>query len=133
MSAPPVPPKPPATEGRGSVLRYARAFRRDLLSALPARLYRAWMAEFRSPLIHSVVCNDPALVRLVLQERPEDFPKSARLREGLALTPALSERIDDAAVERLAREGLLVTAPDRLKVTPAGMLLLDGILAAIVR
>lgn len=41
MSAPPVPPKPPATEGRGSVLRYARAFRRDLLSALPARLYRA--------------------------------------------------------------------------------------------
>ena len=84
MSAPPVPPKPPATEGRGSVLRYARAFRRDLLSALPARLYRAWMAEFRSPLIHSVVCNDPALVRLVLQERPGDFPKSARLREGLA-------------------------------------------------
>lgn len=84
MSAPPVPPKPPSTEGRGSVLRYARAFRRDLLSALPARLYRAWMAEFRSPLIHSVVCNDPALVRLVLQERPEDFPKSARLREGLA-------------------------------------------------
>ncbi len=84
MSAPPVPPKPPSTEGRGSVLRYARAFRRDLLSALPARLYRAWMAEFRSPLIHSVVCNDPALVRLVLQERPGDFPKSARLREGLA-------------------------------------------------
>lgn len=84
MSAPPVPPKPPSTEGRGSVLRYARAFRRDLLSALPARLYRAWMAEFRSPLIHSVVCNDPALVRLVLQERPADFPKSARLREGLA-------------------------------------------------
>lgn len=84
MSAPPVPPKPPSTEGRGSVLRYARAFRRDLLSALPARLYRAWMAEFRSPLIHSVVCNDPALVRLVLQERPRDFPKSARLREGLA-------------------------------------------------
>ncbi|QJD17921.1 cytochrome P450 [Paracoccus sanguinis] len=84
MSAPPVPPKPPSTEGRGSVLRYARAFQRDLLSALPARLYRAWMAEFRSPLIHSVVCNDPALVRLVLQERPEDFPKSARLREGLA-------------------------------------------------
>ncbi|WP_427050080.1 hypothetical protein, partial [Peribacillus simplex] len=27
---------------------------------------------------------DPALVRLVLQERPGDFPKSARLNEGLA-------------------------------------------------
>lgn len=79
-----IPPKPPTTEGPGSVLRLARGFRRDLLSALPARLYHAWMAEFRSPLIHSFVCNDPALVRLILQERPEDFPKSNRLREGLA-------------------------------------------------
>ncbi|MBU3030035.1 cytochrome P450 [Paracoccus marinaquae] len=79
-----IPPKPDSAEGRGSVLRLARAFRRDLLSALPARLYRAWMAEFRSPLIHSFVCNDPALVRLILQERPGDFPKSNRLREGLA-------------------------------------------------
>lgn len=79
-----IPPKPVSTEGRGSVLRLARGFRRDLLSALPARLYHAWMAEFRTPLIHSFVCNDPALVRLILQTRPEDFPKSNRLREGLA-------------------------------------------------
>ena len=79
-----IPPKPAATEGRGSVLRLARGFRRDLLSSLPARLYRAWMAEFRSPLIHSFVCNDPALVRLILRDRPGDFPKSNRLREGLA-------------------------------------------------
>lgn len=79
-----IPPKPSATTGRGSVLRMARAFRRDLLSALPERLYRGWMAEFRSPLIHSFVCNDPHLVRLILQERPADFPKSNRLREGLA-------------------------------------------------
>jgi cytochrome P450 len=79
-----IPPKPGSSEGRGSVWRLARAFRRDLLSALPARLYRAWMAEFRSPLIHSFVCNDPALIRLILQDRPADFPKSDRLREGLA-------------------------------------------------
>lgn len=79
-----IPPKPASSDGRGTVLRLARAFRHDLLSALPARLYRAWMAEFRSPLIHSFVCNDPALVRLILQERPGDFPKSNRLREGLA-------------------------------------------------
>ena len=75
-----IPPKPRTTEGRGGVLRYALRFRRDLLSALPARLYRAWMAEFRSPLLRSVVCNDPALVKLVLQTRPRDFPKSNRLR-----------------------------------------------------
>ena len=79
-----IPPKPPSPQGRTHVLRYIRDFRRDLLSALPQRLYRAWMAEFRSPLIHSFFCNDPALVRLILQERPQDFPKSSRLREGLA-------------------------------------------------
>ncbi|WP_372803083.1 cytochrome P450, partial [Paracoccus seriniphilus] len=79
-----IPPKPRSTEGRSNVLRLAKAFRSDLLSALPARLYRAWMAEYRSPLIHSFVCNDPALVRLILRERPDDFPKSNRLREGLA-------------------------------------------------
>ncbi|MFC3167878.1 cytochrome P450 [Paracoccus fontiphilus] len=85
------PPRPHTTEGRGSVLRFARAFRSDLLSALPERLYRAWMAEFRSPLVHSFFCNDPALVRLILKERPGDFPKSNRLRAGLA--PLLGESI----------------------------------------
>lgn len=84
-------PKPGSTEGRGGVLRYALRFRRDLLSALPARLYRAWMADFSSPLLRSVVCNDPALVRLVLQARPLDFPKSDRLREGLA--PLLGQSV----------------------------------------
>lgn len=84
-------PKPPSSEGRGGVLRYAHRFRRDLLSALPARLYRAWMADFRSPLLRSVLCNDPALVRLVLQGRPGDFPKSNRLREGLA--PLLGQSV----------------------------------------
>lgn len=79
-----IPPKPATSDGRNGVLRLARAFRTDLLSALPARLYHAWMAEFRSPLIHSFLCNDPDLVRLILRERPDDFPKSNRLREGLA-------------------------------------------------
>ena len=86
-----IPPRPTTTEGRSGVLRLARAFRRDLLSALPERLYRAWMAEFRSPLIHSFVCNDPALVRLILKDRPDDFPKSDRLRVGLA--PLLGESV----------------------------------------
>ncbi|TKW68022.1 MAG: cytochrome P450 [Paracoccus denitrificans] len=79
-----IPPKPASSEGRTGLLHYLRHFRRDLLSALPARLYRAWMAEFRAGPIHSFVCNDPDLVTLVLRERPEDFPKSDRLREGLA-------------------------------------------------
>ncbi|MBM3605824.1 MAG: cytochrome P450 [Alphaproteobacteria bacterium] len=77
-------PRPVGTQGRGTFLGLMRGFRRDLLSALPERLYGAWMAEFRNPLIHSFFCNDPSLLRLVLQERPEDFPKSRRMREGLA-------------------------------------------------
>ena len=79
-----IPPKPASTEGKRGILRYARAFRSDLLSALPARLYRAWMAEYRRGPIHSFFCNDPDLVAQVLRARPEDFPKSDRLREGLA-------------------------------------------------
>ncbi|RVV99498.1 cytochrome P450 [Mesobaculum littorinae] len=77
------PPKPPAREGRVSLLRYMRLFRRDILSAQPAKLYRAWMAEFRTPFFRSFLVNDPTLLRRVLQERPMAFPKSARVGEGL--------------------------------------------------
>lgn len=79
-----LPPKPAARPDRVSLWRYLRLFRADILSAQPARLYRAWMAEFRTPFFRSYLCNDPALLRLVLQERPGDFPKSGRIREGLA-------------------------------------------------
>lgn len=78
------PPRPVSNERRGSLLRLARAFRHDLLSALPERFHRAWMAEFRAPFLHSFVCNDPDLVALILRGDPKDFPKSNRLREGLA-------------------------------------------------
>jgi cytochrome P450 len=66
-----------------SLWRYLRLFRADILSAQPARLYRAWMAEFRTPFFRSYLCNDPELVDLVLKGRPSDFPKSNRIREGL--------------------------------------------------
>ncbi|MGH1369039.1 MAG: cytochrome P450 [Maritimibacter sp.] len=79
-----LPPKPPSRQGRVSLWRYMKLFRQDILSAQPARLYRAWMAEFKTPLFRSYMCNDPALVDLVLKERPDDFPKSNRIREGLA-------------------------------------------------
>lgn len=80
----PVPPKPPVRARKVSLRRYARLFRDDILSAQPGHLYRAWMAEFRTPFFRSYLCNDPALLRLVLKERPGDFPKSDRIREGLA-------------------------------------------------
>ena len=77
------PPKPPSRPDKVSLLHYLRLFRTDILSAQPLRLYRAWMAEFRTPFFRSYLCNDPALVNRVLVERPDDFPKSNRIREGL--------------------------------------------------
>ena len=99
-SAPPVcpfsqthvqPPKPPSRKGRVSLWRYLKLFRQDILSAQPARLYRAWMAEFRTPFFRSYMCNQPELVDLVLKGRPDDFPKSDRIREGL--TPLLGNSV----------------------------------------
>lgn len=78
-----LPPKPAARPEGASVWRHFRLFRRDILSSQPARLYRAWMAEFRTPFFRSYLCNDPALVRRVLDERPMEFPKSGRVGEGL--------------------------------------------------
>lgn len=78
-----LPPKPLPRPDRVSLWRHLRLFRADILSSQPARLYRAWMAEFRTPFFRSYLCNDPALVARVLTERPEDFPKSARVGEGL--------------------------------------------------
>ena len=77
------PPKPPSRADRVSLWRYARLFRQDILSAQPERLYRAWMAEFRTPFFRSYMINQPELVDLVLRERPDDFPKSDRIGEGL--------------------------------------------------
>ena len=83
MSAPILPPKPPARAERVSLFQYMRLFRRDILSAQPARLYRAKMAEFRTPFFRSYLVNEPGLWKLVLNERPDDFPKSNRVRAGL--------------------------------------------------
>ncbi|MHA6324181.1 cytochrome P450 [Roseivivax sp. CAU 1753] len=77
------PPKPRARPDRVSLWRYAKLFREDILSAQPARLYRAWMAEFRTPFFRSYLLNQPDLVKTVLKERPRDFPKSGRVSEGL--------------------------------------------------
>ena len=86
-----LPPKPPARPDKVSLWRYVKLFRQDILSAQPAKLYRAWMAEFRTPFFRSFMVNDPKLVDLVLKERPDDFPKSSRVSEGLR--PLLGESV----------------------------------------
>ncbi len=78
-----MPPKPEPRPDRVSLWRYMRLFRKDILSAQPARLYGAWMAAFRTPFFRSFLVNDPTLLDLVLKDRPADFPKSDRIGEGL--------------------------------------------------
>lgn len=78
-----IPPKPAPRPERVSFWRHLRLFRRDILSAQPARLYRARMAELRLPFLRSFLLNEPELWRRVLTERPQDFPKSDRVRAGL--------------------------------------------------
>lgn len=87
----PLPPKPTSRPKRVPLWRHLRLFRQDILSAQPAHLYRAWMAEFRTPFFRSYLCNDPELVSLILRDRPDDFPKSNRIREGLA--PLLGQSV----------------------------------------
>jgi len=86
-----LPPKPGARQRRVGLWAYFKLFRKDILSAQPAHLYRAWMAELRTPFFRSYMCNDPELVDLVLKQRPMDFPKSERIRVGLK--PLLGESI----------------------------------------
>lgn len=88
---PHLPPKPPSRPERVSLWAYVKLFRADILSAQPAKLYRAWMAEFRTPFFRSFLLNQPELVRTVLKERPDDFPKSNRIAEGLR--PLLGESV----------------------------------------
>lgn len=78
-----MPPKPPSRPDKVSLWRYLKLFRQDILSAQPAKLYRAWMAEFKTPFFRSYMINQPSLVKTVLNERPRDFPKSDRIGEGL--------------------------------------------------
>ncbi|WP_406870340.1 cytochrome P450 [Thioclava sp. 'Guangxiensis'] len=100
------PPKPAPRPDRVSLWRYFQLFRQDILSAQPARLYRAKMAEFRTPFFRSYFCNTPELVDLVLRQRPRDFPKSDRIREGLA--PLLRNSVFVTNGETWARQRRII-------------------------
>ena len=78
-----IPPKPPSRPAKVSLFKYLKLFRADILSSQPDKLYRAWMAEFRTPFFRSYLLNDAPLIKTVLKERPDDFPKSSRISEGL--------------------------------------------------
>ena len=73
-------------------------------------------------------------------ELEEALAPAARYREALVMGLRLDEglprsridpAVDQAAVARLSGLGLIEQTPDRLRVTPQGMLLLDAILAEV--
>ena len=70
------PPKPASRPEKVSLWQHIQLFRKDIFASQPQRLYRAWMAEFRMPFFRSYFVNQPELVKKVLNERPDDFPKS---------------------------------------------------------
>ena len=101
-----IPPKPAARDGRVSLWRYWQMFRKDILSAQPDRLYRAKMAELKTPFFRSFLINEPDLIKTVLNERPSDFPKSARITSGLA--PLLGRSVFVTNGEDWARQRRII-------------------------
>jgi cytochrome P450 len=99
-------PKPKSRPDRVSLWQYMRLFRSDILSAQPERLYRAWMAEFRTPFFRSFLVNQPELIQILLKQRPQDFPKSNRIAEGLR--PLLGESVFLTNGETWARQRRII-------------------------
>lgn len=77
------PPKPPARPENASALTRWRLARRSIFAALKASLYRAWMAEVKTPVRNAYLANQPELVKIALTERPDDFPKAEAIRRTL--------------------------------------------------
>jgi cytochrome P450 len=127
-----IPPKPPPRPDRVSLWRHVRLFRADILSAQPARLYRAWMAEFRTPFFRSYLCNDPGLIDRVLKERPDDFPKSDRIGEGLRTLLGNSVFVTNGEVWRRQRR-IIDPAFEGGRLRDAFPAIWDAGLAAVAR
>ena len=99
-------PRPESRPEGASVWRHLALFRQDVLSAQPERLYRAKLAEMRTWFFRSVMPNEPDLVRRVLVERAGDYPKSARVAEGLR--PLLGQSVFLTNGEDWARQRRLI-------------------------
>ncbi len=102
--------------------------RRDGMATQRHRKPENWLAGIdrnRHGMVEEFALNDE-------ERTSEAILMGLRLAEGLRLTPALDARLDQRAIARLADQGLIESSPDRLRITPAGMLLLDAILAEIV-
>jgi cytochrome P450 len=101
-----VPPKAPERPDGLPFWRIWLRARRNLFSALPAKLYRAWLAEVRTPWYNSYMPNQPDLVRRILVERPDDFPKSDVVR--LTIGDLLGESVFVTNGEKWKRQRRII-------------------------
>lgn len=60
-----------------------RLARKNIFAALKPTLYRAWMAEVKTPFRNAYLVNQPDLVKTALIDRPDDFPKAEVIRRTL--------------------------------------------------
>lgn len=88
---PKVAPKPASRPKGAGIITRIGLFRRDMFSSQPQRLYRAWMAQVRTPFFRSFLVNQPDLVKQVLIKEAEDFPKSEVLAD--TMRPLLGNSI----------------------------------------
>ena len=80
---PKTPVKPASRPDGVGLFQRIKLFRQDIFASQPAKLYKAWMAETRTPFYRSFLINQPDLVKRVLKERPDDFPKSPVIHDTL--------------------------------------------------
>lgn len=78
-----LPPKPSSRPDNAGWFERIKLFREDIFVSQPARLYRAWMAEMRTPFYRSFMVNDPKAVQTVLVDDATNFPKSDMLEQSL--------------------------------------------------
>jgi cytochrome P450 len=100
------PPRPAGRPDGMSLWRRLGLFRSDILSSQPDRLFRARVAEVRTWFVHSLMPNEPDLVRRVLVERAGDYPKSGRVAEGLR--PLLGNSVFLTTGEAWARQRRII-------------------------
>ena len=122
------PPKPPSRPPDASIWQRLKLFRRDMFRSQPEKLYTARMAQISTPLYDSVLINEPDIIRAVLEERAEDFPKAGLI--GDTLRPLLGQSVFVTNGEQWAQQRRLIDpafAAGRLKETfPAMAVAVDA-------
>jgi cytochrome P450 len=96
------PAYPTPRRNKASGLLMFLSARHSWLDALYERSYRMQMGEVRLPGLDLYMVNEPGLVRRVMVEQAEDFPKSELL--GQALEPLLGESIFTTSGEQWRRQ-----------------------------